>query len=100
MKAKLILKDRVVYSGGYIQEMLIWEVPMPVVGSQHHYKYRLFFGRPNERIIGYDNERPKGDHRHYREHEKAYTFTTVQQLVQDFIADVQAQRQDYHGNQN
>jgi len=38
MKATLILKDRIVYEGGYIQEMVIWEVPQPVAGRQHLYK--------------------------------------------------------------
>lgn len=60
MKAKRILKDRTVYEGGYIQEMVIWEVPQPVAGSEHLYKYRLFFGLPGERIVGYDNEHPQG----------------------------------------
>ena len=99
MKAKLILKDRIVYEGGYIQEMVIWEVPQPVVRSQHLYKYRLFFGLPDQRIVGYDNERPKGDHRHYGEREEAYPFATIQQLVGDFLADVEEQRRQYHAEQ-
>jgi hypothetical protein len=45
-------------------EMVIWRVPKPVPGCNHPYKYRLFYGRPGKRIVGYDNERPKGDHRH------------------------------------
>ncbi|MDQ5770239.1 toxin-antitoxin system TumE family protein [Thiothrix subterranea] len=100
MKAKLILKDRIVYDGGYIQEMVIWEVPQPVAGSQHLYKYRLFFGLPNQRIVGYDNERPKGDHRHYGEREEAYPFLTIQQLVGDFLADVEEQRRQYYAEQH
>jgi len=28
-------------------------------------KYSLFYGRAGSRIVGYDNERDKGDHRHY-----------------------------------
>ncbi len=100
MEAKRILKDRTVYEGGYIQEMVIWEVPQPVAGSEHHYKYRLFFGLPGERIVGYDNERPKGDHRHYCEREEAYPFTTIQKLIEDFMADVREQRSNYHANQH
>ena len=45
MKAELIFRDKILYDDGYIQEMVIWKVPEPVVGSQHHYKYSLFFGR-------------------------------------------------------
>jgi uncharacterized protein with HEPN domain len=39
---------------------VIWRVPTPVKGSTHHYKYRLFYGHPGKRIVGYDNERLKG----------------------------------------
>lgn len=100
MDAVLILRDRIVYAGGYIQEMVIWQVPKPVVGSQHHYKYRLFFGLPEQRIIGYDNERPKGDHRHYGEREEVYNFSTVEKLVADFLADVAEQRRQPHAEQS
>ena len=98
MAAKLIFKDRVLYDTGHIQEMVIWELPESVVGSAHHYKYSLFYGKPGERIIGYDNERPKGDHRHYRAHEEDYTFTTVKQLVADFMSDIEEQRRQKDEN--
>ena len=42
-----------------------------------------------ERVIGYDNSEQKGDHRHYRGQEKPYTFTTLRQLADDFLADVE-----------
>jgi hypothetical protein len=96
MPAKLILKDLSVYEGGYIQEMVIWGLEQPVVGSKHLYKYRLFFGVPDHRIVGYDNERPKGDHRHYGMREEPYHFTTIQKLLADFMADVAEQRKQYH----
>jgi hypothetical protein len=34
--------------------------------------------------VGYDNERGKGDHRHFRDARTAYTFTTIEQLMADF----------------
>ena len=40
------------------------------------------------RVVSYDNERGKGDHRHVRDQEEPYIFTTVEQLVADFLADV------------
>ena len=52
------------------------------------YKYRLFYGRSGRRIVGYDNERPKGDHRHVGGIERAYRFTDVTTLVRDLLADV------------
>jgi hypothetical protein len=89
MSATLLLKDKILHQGGYIQEIVIWQLPESVKGSTHHFKYSLFFGLPNQRIIGYDNERPKGDHRHYGEYEESYSFTDIQQLVNDFFSDVE-----------
>lgn len=77
---------------GGISEMKLWLVPNPVRGSWHRFKYSLFYGRDGQRLIGYDNEPGKGDHRHYRDQEEPYTFTTPEQLIADFLADVRAAR--------
>ncbi|HEX9877119.1 MAG TPA: DUF6516 family protein [Gammaproteobacteria bacterium] len=84
MKAALLQRDRFDFDDGTIVEMVIWKVPKPVEGSPHAYKYRLFFGRPGERIVGYDNERSKGDHRHIEGGEQPYDFKDVETLVRDF----------------
>lgn len=34
----------------------------------------------------------KGDHRHYGTRQENYSFTSLEQLVADFMADVEAQR--------
>ena len=47
-----------------------------------------------ERLVGYDNERGKGDHRHYGDREEVYAFTSVEQLAADFEADVAKLRGD------
>lgn len=73
---------------GAILEMVIWLLPAPVPGSSHRYKYRLFYGRDGKRLVGYDNERGKGDHRHIRGRESTYHFVSVEQLIEDFKADV------------
>lgn len=76
-----------------IMEIIVWEVHTPVAGSNHHYKYRLFYGNTKHgRIIGYDNERPKGDHRHYGEREETYTLSTIDQLLDDFFSDIDKHR--------
>ena len=46
-----------------------------------------------ERVLGFDNERGKGDHCHIGGREQPYRFTTVEQLVEDFIAAVAAARE-------
>jgi hypothetical protein len=64
----------------------------PVAGSAHAFKYSLFYGYPGQRIVGYDNERGKGDHLHLNGIERPYKFQSVQQLVEDFIAAIDTWR--------
>lgn len=92
MKAELIIRYRQVYADGCIAEAVVWRVPSPVPPSEHSVKYRLFYGRQGERLIGYDNERGKGDHRHLAGREESYTFVSIDQLMTDFIADITALR--------
>ncbi len=88
MRAKLIYHYKHVLGSGAIVEMVIWKLPAPDPDRPHGYKYRLVYVRDGRRVIGYDNERGKGDHRHYHEDEQSYTFTTVTRLLNDFRADV------------
>lgn len=92
MKAERVIRERIVSGDGAILEMKVWRVPVQVPGSRHMLKYSLFYGRPGERLIGYDNERGKGDHRHYGEREEAYTFVSIEQTLLDFQADVERLR--------
>jgi hypothetical protein len=92
MTAVLLYRDRLDFDDGAVVEMVIWKVPTTVIGSRHRYKYRLYYGRGGRRIVGYDNERGKGDHRHRHGREDSYRFTTVGKLVSDFLADVAEER--------
>ena len=69
-------------------EIKVWKVPDPVEPSKHEYKYSLFYGRRGERLIGYDNERGKGDHMHVGGSERPYVFRGLDQLLNDFFAEV------------
>lgn len=92
MKAELLFHQRIDYDDGAIVEMVLWRVPSPVPPSTHDLKYSLFYGRSGGREIGYDNERGKGDHRHFMGRETPYVFSTVEQLMADFWSDVRALR--------
>jgi len=92
MKAELLFRQRIEYDDGAFVEMKLWRVPAPVRPSQHDLKYSLFYGRAGVREVGYDNERGKGDHRHFRGIETAYVFSSVEQLLRDFWSDVRAVR--------
>ena len=88
MDAALLFYQRIDYEDGAIVEMVLWRVPSPVPPSTHDLKYSLFYGRPGIRELGYDNERGKGNHRHFQGGETRYRFRTVEQLMSDFWSDV------------
>ncbi len=87
-EAILIIRDRRIFKDGSILEIVIWSVPESVPPTTHGLKYHLFYGKPGERIVGYDNERGKGDHRHVDGREEAYVFRSLPVLLDDFEADV------------
>ncbi|MGI2035298.1 toxin-antitoxin system TumE family protein [Rhizobium panacihumi] len=86
--ALLILDRKLLLDGGWIIQMKVWRLPVMTGEPPHVLKYSLFFGRPGERVIGYDNEAGKGDHRHYRDREEPYVFTGLEQMIRDFQADI------------
>jgi hypothetical protein len=88
MKATQIFRVKYEYADHAIVEMVIWSVPTAVAGSRHRYKYRLYYGKGGRRIVGYDNERGKGDHRRVRGRERPYRFRSPGRLIADFLADV------------
>lgn len=91
-KAVLIYRRRRELADGAIIEGVAWSLPTPVEGSSHLHKYRLFYGYSGQRVIGYDNERGKGDHKHYHGTETPYQFTTPSQVWSDFVADILKER--------
>jgi len=87
-QARLLLRTRTSVHGGVV-EMTVWSVPLPVPPSEHAFKYRLAFVRGGQRLVGYDNERGKGDHKHIGGREYKYRFTDIDTLVGDFLRDVE-----------
>ncbi len=77
---------------GTIVDIKIWQLPDVTAERPHSLKYSLFYGRMGERVIGYDNETGKGDHRHYGPREEGYAFKSMERLMQDFFADVAKER--------
>lgn len=92
MKATLITRLKDVTPEGDVIELVVWRVPRPVPPSGHDYKYRAAYVVDGVRIVGFDNERGKGDHSHIGGRERTYAFVSVEQLIEDFIAAVDAAR--------
>jgi hypothetical protein len=89
MKATLLIRTKDVQADGAIVEVVVWELLRPLPPSKHNYKYRLFYGTPVENRIRYDNERGKGDHKHVGAMEFEYSFSTVDDLLDDFERDIE-----------
>lgn len=92
MKATLIQSDKQRFESGEIRQVKIWLVPVPVPPSEHRFKYSLVYIAKGVRVIGYDNERGKGDHRHLHGIETAYDFRGIEQLLADFRALIEHER--------
>ena len=97
MKARQIFNRRVTITKNAFAELVIWEVPEPVTGSNHNYKYRLALGHNGNNVLHYDNETGKSDHKHIGMDEQTYIFQDVDQLINDFLEDIR-RWQNEHGN--
>jgi len=87
MRATPVLKIKEARHGGIV-EIVIWRLPGLVPPCTHPYKYRLVFVKSGRRIVGFDNERGKGDHRHLDKMESPYRFVDIQTLLADFWREV------------
>ncbi|MFZ3017044.1 MAG: DUF6516 family protein [Gallionella sp.] len=94
MKARELFNRRVPVTEQAFAELVLWEVPEPLSGSKHCYKYRLAFVAAGECVLRYDNEAGKGDHKHVNGKEVKYRFVSVDQLVADFFEDVKRWRDE------
>jgi len=92
MAAQLITSIKNINPDGSILEIVIWKVPKPVPPTEHGYKYRAVYVVDGVRIVGFDNERGKGDHCHMDGKELPYAFARVDQLLEDFIAAIETRR--------
>jgi len=88
MKAVALVRRRVVVASDAFVEVVVWRVGESVPPSRHPFKYRLAYVVAGECVVRYDNERGKGDHRHFGARQRLYAFASPQQLMADFTADI------------
>jgi hypothetical protein len=84
MRAVLLLREQHILDESTFVEIVIWQVPKPVPGSAHGFKYRLALVADDVCVLRFDNETGKGDHKHVGARQVAYGFTTVDGLIADF----------------
>lgn len=75
MKAEWITRFKSVAEDGGVMELVAWRVPQPVPPTDQGDKYRAVHALAGVCVVGFDNERGKGDHCHLRGRELPYSFT-------------------------
>ena len=88
MKAVEIVNRRQVVAVDAFVEIVIWRLPRPLPPVTHRLKYRLAYVFAGECVVRFDNERGKGDHRHFGDLERPYRFSSIDNLLSDFSSDV------------
>lgn len=78
-------------NNGYIVEIKIWRVSV-TEHTPHGFKYSFVYIVNGERVVGYDNERGKGDHKHIEGAEQPYCYNGIPALFNDFKSDMEAVR--------
>ncbi|MGP1715670.1 MAG: toxin-antitoxin system TumE family protein [Methylophilus sp.] len=86
MKATKLLDQRIVLSESSFAELVVHQVPAPVKGSDHSYKYRLAYVFNGVCVMRLDNESGKGNHIHINNVEMPYDFVSYDQLIRDFLS--------------
>lgn len=88
MKAVALLRRQIPIAESAYASVVIWQLPKPIPPSTHGFKYRLAYVVDGVCVLRYDNERGKGDHRHWGDVEAPYAFADIDALLSDFHADI------------
>jgi hypothetical protein len=88
MKSVSLIDQRYELSETAFVEMVVWQPPTPVRGSNHGYKYRMALMSDGLCVLRYDNEAGKGDHKHIGPRQFRYDFSDLETLYVDFWTDV------------
>lgn len=87
MNSELIFYEKRVISKRDIVEMKIWRIPKSK-DFPDGVKYSFIYMHDNEKVLGYDNERAKGHHKHYKGKETKIEFKDPETLLTKFKEEV------------
>jgi hypothetical protein len=74
---------KTVQTAQFIQAV-VWELPVPLRGSLHRFKYRIYFGMVGTCLVRFDNEQGKGDHKHVKGIESPYSVQRYSDFLEVF----------------
>ncbi|MBL7148180.1 MAG: hypothetical protein ISS82_05120 [Nanoarchaeota archaeon] len=98
-EVRLIVKNKFKTKEGDIIEIKIWKVPKSKE-FPNEIKYSLAFIHKGERLIGYDNERTKGHHKHIRNKKIEIEFQDYIKLIKQFNEDIKNIKEELYGGKN
>ena len=52
MRARLIYREKFIYTDGAVREMVLWQLPKATTDKPHGLKYHLYYGLANGTCIG------------------------------------------------
>ncbi len=85
----LVIDRKVVFPDGAIVQIVIWRLPEEDIERPQGLKHRFYYGLSDGTcVVRYDNERGKGNHRHWGDREEPYRFVDIETLLADFLNDV------------
>ncbi len=97
--AKLRYHLKRIFPEGDIVEIKIWEAPKSE-DFPEGVKYSMVYAKAEEdgyrRVLGYDNEKRKGHHKHFFDKEEEIEFTSWEDLVRMFLEDVKKLRRELY----
>ncbi|MFX2609528.1 toxin-antitoxin system TumE family protein [Enterobacter mori] len=89
MSAELLIKKRDYFpKEDAFTSITVWAVDPSIRGSQHEYKYSLAYVVQGVCVMRYDNEAGKGDHKHIGDIEYPVSFSSLEDLINQFFTDV------------
>jgi hypothetical protein len=93
MEATLVIERRIIFGDCDFAEVVVWKVPVPP--SEHGFKYRLAYIVRGRRVVGFDSDRGRGDHRHDGDQGGKYRFEGIDRLLDDFAEVAERWRADH-----
>lgn len=88
MPAVELMNTKIQIADNAFATIRILQVDPAILGSNHQYKYSLAYVVDGLCMMRYDNERGKGDHKHIGEREYPTAFSTIENLIASFRADI------------
>jgi len=86
-RAVRVFYEKIKTAEGIIVELKIWRVPKSE-DYPEGFKYSFFAVCGGKVLVGYDNHRPKGHHRHFLGQEEKVSFRGLGELKRGFLRDL------------